>query len=100
LAPYPAKPYRTTEQGNAHKQNQPAAHFTTAIAFLCLKKIHAGNPCRNQDAFVASLLVLDTTTIPKRQAMIRHGNRQQFLIRIGLGLAGLKLWQRLVKLAL
>jgi len=37
---------------------------------------------------------------PKRQAMIRHGNRQQFLIRIGLGLAGLKLWQRLAKLAL
>jgi hypothetical protein len=37
---------------------------------------------------------------PKRQAMIRHGNRQQFLIRIGLGLAGLKLWQRLVKLGL
>jgi hypothetical protein len=25
---------------------------------------------------------------PKRQAMIRHGNRQQFLIRIDLGLAG------------
>jgi len=37
---------------------------------------------------------------PKRQAMIRHRNRQQFLIRIGLGLVGLKLWQRLVKLAL
>jgi hypothetical protein len=37
---------------------------------------------------------------PKRQVMIGHGNRQQFLIRIGLGPAGLKLWQRLVKLAL
>jgi hypothetical protein len=37
---------------------------------------------------------------PKRQAMIGHRNRQQFLIRIGLGLVGLKLLQRLVKLVL
>jgi hypothetical protein len=35
---------------------------------------------------------------PKRQAMIRRSDKQQSLIRNGLGLAGLKLWQRLVKL--
>jgi hypothetical protein len=37
---------------------------------------------------------------PKRQGMIGHSDKRQPLTRIGLGLAGLKLWQRLAKLAL
>ena len=45
-------------------------------------------------------MVLNTTMKQKRQGMIGHSNKQQPLTRIGLGLAGLKLWQRLAKLAL
>ena len=37
---------------------------------------------------------------PKRQVMIGHSDKRQPLTRIKLGLAGLKLWQRLAKLAL
>jgi hypothetical protein len=37
---------------------------------------------------------------PKRQGMIGHSEKGQPLTRIGLGLADLKLWQRLAKLAL
>jgi len=37
---------------------------------------------------------------PKRQGMIGHSDKRQLLTKIGLGLTGLKLWQRLAKLAL
>ncbi|MDC0649788.1 hypothetical protein OAQ37_04685 [Alphaproteobacteria bacterium] len=37
---------------------------------------------------------------PKRQAMMGRGDKLQPLTRVGLGLASLKLWQRLAKLAL
>jgi hypothetical protein len=65
---------------------------------LCFKKIHAGSPYRNDDVFAACSLALDTTMIPKRQAMIVRGDNQWSLIRISSVLADLKLWQRIVKL--
>ncbi|MDB0016514.1 hypothetical protein N9E28_03110 [Alphaproteobacteria bacterium] len=67
---------------------------------MCFKKIHVGSPCRNEDALAGPSLVLDTTMTPKRQGMIGQSDKRQLLTKIGLGLTGLKLWQRLAKLAL